>query len=259
MCFLKVATPNQKHEGGPTLNGRLRRAFASPRLSGNYALVSMVRMILTLLWVGGRRLRHIDSILHDPMVRRLARLRIVSHERTLSRWLKQFSRGTVLRLAGVNTELVSETLRTVRAQPVTLDIDGSSYYPKLARVAQTGQILAVNNGPGNVSDGKYAQHFLRDVMRPVRAELGAVVVECRLDEASFQCPVLATLEQLGVEYAIKVPMYQWLGLNFVIRRHRRWKPKAGSDCGSLTSRRSGGVTAASSQPSNGRPRLPDLG
>lgn len=228
------------------LNGRLRRAFAGHRISGDYSIVCMVRMILVLLWVGGRRLRHVDSIRHDPMVRRLAQLRIVPHERTLSRWLKQFTRKTVLRLARVNTELVSETLRTVGAQRVTLDIDGTvvstglqvawarrgynphhrkvpSYYPKLAHVAQTGQILAVKNCPGNVSDGKYAQHFLRDVVRQVRAELGSVVVECRLDGAFFQRPVLATLEQLGVEYALKVPMYQWLGLKFVIQGRRRWK------------------------------------
>ena len=110
----------------------------------------------------------------DPLMCRLARLRLLPHERTLSRWLKQFTYKSVRVLAEVNTRLVSETLRTLGCRRVTLDVDGSvvstglqvawakrgfnphhrkvpSYYPILAHVAQTGQILAVKNRPGQRS------------------------------------------------------------------------------------------------------------
>jgi nitroreductase len=73
------------------LDGRLRGAFARHGISGDYSLTSMVRLLLGLLWIGGRRLSHVDYVCADPLVCRLGRLRLLPHERTLSRWLKQFT------------------------------------------------------------------------------------------------------------------------------------------------------------------------
>lgn len=229
------------------LDGRLRRAFAKQQLAGDYSLPSMVRLLLGLLWIGGRRLSHVDYVRSDPLVCRLARLRLLPHERTLSRWLKQFTYRSVRVLAELNTQLVGETLRRLRCRRVTLDVDGSvvstglqvawaqrgynphhrkvpSYYPILAHVAQTGQILAVKNRPGNVHDGKRAEHFIRDVLRQARKELGALVTfEFRMDAAFFQRPVLEELSRRGAEYALKVPMFPWLGLRDIVKRCERWR------------------------------------
>ena len=229
------------------LDGRVRRAFAEQRFLGDYSVVSMIRLLLGLLWIGGRRLSHVDYVRADHLVCRLARLRLLPHERTLSRWLKQFTYRSVRILAELNTQLVSETLRRLRCRRVTLDVDGSivstglqvawakrgfnphhrkvpSYYPILAHVAQTGQILAVKNRPGNVHDGKRAEYFIRDLVRQARRELGsATVFEFRLDGAFFHRPMLEELSRRGVEYALKVPMHPWLGLKDVVRRCRRWR------------------------------------
>jgi hypothetical protein len=228
------------------LDRRLRRAFTQHRVAGDYSLTSMIRLLLALLWIGGRRLSHVDYVRGDPLVCRLARLRLLPHERTLSRWLKQLTYKTVRVLAELNTQLVSETLRKLRLRRVTLDVDGSiistglqvawakrgfnphhrkvpSYYPILTHVAQTGQILAVRNRPGNVHDGKRSEHFIRDVLRQARRELGATVIfEFRLDGAFFQRPVLEELLRRGVEYAVKVPMHPWLDLKAVVQKCRRW-------------------------------------
>jgi len=233
---------------GLDLDGRLRRAFAKLWIEGDYSLLSMTRLLLGLLWIGGRRLSHVDYVRSDPMVCRLARLRLLPHERTLSRWLKQFTYRSVRVLAELNTQLVSETLRLLGCRRVTLDVDGSvvstglqvawaqrgfnphhrkvpSYYPILAHVAQTGQILAVKNRPGNVHDGKRAEYFIRDVMRQARKELGSwVTFEFRLDGAFFQRPVLEELSRRGTQYALKVPMFPWLGLRAVVKRCERWRP-----------------------------------
>ena len=107
------------------LDGRLRGAFVKRGISADYSPTSMVRLLLGLLWVGGRRLSHVDYLRADPLVCRLARLRLVPHERTLSRWLKQFTYKSVRVLAELNTRLVSETLRTLGCRRVTLDVDGS--------------------------------------------------------------------------------------------------------------------------------------
>ena len=228
------------------LDGRVRRAFTHVRFSGDYSVVSMIRLLVGLLWIGGRRLSHVDYVRSDALVCRLARLRQLPHERTLSRWLKQFTYKSVRGLAELNTQLVSETLRRLRCRRVTLDVDGSvistglqvawakrgfnphhrkvpSYYPILAHVAQTGQILAAKNRPGNVHDGKRAECFVRDVVRTARKELGAgTVFEMRLDGAFFHRPMLEELSRRGVEYALKVPMHPWLGLKEVVQGCRRW-------------------------------------
>jgi hypothetical protein len=231
---------------GIELDRRIRRAFAGSSMAGDYPVVSMIRLVLTLLWIGGRRLSHVGFVQADPMVLRLACLRRLPHERTLSRWLKQFTSKTVGILARLNAQVVVETLRLLGARRVTVDVDGSvistglqvswaqrgfnphrrkvpSYYPILAHVAQTGQVFAVRTRPGNVHDGKGSEHFLREVTSGIRAELGRrTVMEFRLDGAFFLRPVLEALGRLDVEYALKVPMHQWLGLKPMIANRCRW-------------------------------------
>jgi hypothetical protein len=107
------------------LDGRIRRAFTQFGFSGDFSVVSMIRLLVGLLWIGGRRLSHVDYVRSDALVCRLARLRQLPHERTLSRWLKQFTYKSVRALAKLNTQLVSETLRRLRSRRVTLDVDGS--------------------------------------------------------------------------------------------------------------------------------------
>jgi hypothetical protein len=229
------------------LDGRVRRALAKHPLAGDYSLASMIRLLLGLLWIGARRLSHVDYVRGDPLVCRLARLRRLPHERTLSRWLKQFTYRSLRALGELNTQLVSETLRRLGCRRVTLDVDGSvistglqvawahrgfnphhrkvpSYYPILAHVAQTGQILAVKNRPGKVHDGKRAEYFIRDVLRQARGELGTLVTfEFRLDGAFFQRPVLEELSRRGAQYALKVPIVPWLGLRDIVKRCERWR------------------------------------
>ncbi|NIN72412.1 MAG: transposase, partial [Gemmatimonadetes bacterium] len=45
----------------------------------------------------------------------------------------------------------------------------------------------------------------------------------RLDGAFFRREILTFLETSGVEYAIKAPLWDWLGIRDEIRRRRRWK------------------------------------
>jgi hypothetical protein len=59
-----------------------------------------------------------------------------------------------------------------------------SYYPLLAHLAQTGQILRLKNRPGNVHDSKGAEAFMRELIDELRARLGrSLVLELRMDAA----------------------------------------------------------------------------
>ena len=98
-----------------------------------------------------------------------------------------------------------------------------SYYPLLAHLAQTGQILRLKNRPGNVHDSKGAERFVRELIGEIRARLGrALTLEFRMDAAFFQQNLLKLLARLGCFYAVKVPFCQWTGVKALVAAQARW-------------------------------------
>lgn len=227
-------------------NTLVRRHFAGVPAWGDYGVVAMVRLLIGLLVVGGRRLRHVAYLADDPLVRRFAGLRRLPTARTLSRWLKHFTMTTVGRLQDLNTAIVARVMPTLGLRTLTIDVDGvvvstgqqverafrgfnphrrkvPSYYPILAHVAETTHILRVKNRSGNVHDGKASLSFLRDVWDQVVATVAHPRhVRFRMDGAFFREDVLRWLGARAVGYAIKVPFYVWLDLQASIRTQRHW-------------------------------------
>jgi len=72
-------------------NRQVRRAWADAPQNGDFGIVSMVRLVVGLVIVGGRRLRHLAYLADDPVFQRLGGVRVVPTARTLSRWLTRFS------------------------------------------------------------------------------------------------------------------------------------------------------------------------
>ena len=93
-------------------NALVREVFRGTTTWGDYGVVAMVRLLVGLLIVGGRRLRHVAYVADDPLFRRFAGLHRVPTARTVSRWLKQFTMTTVGRLQDLN-----EWPNTVRVIP----------------------------------------------------------------------------------------------------------------------------------------------
>jgi hypothetical protein len=227
-------------------NGMVRDSFRGTTLGGDYGVVAMVRLLLGLLVVGGRRLRHIAYLADDPLVRRFSALRRLPTARTVSRWLKSFTMTTVDRLQDLNAGVVARVLPAIGLRTVTIDVDGvvvstgqqverafrgfnphhrkvPSYYPILAHVAETSHILRVKNRSGNVHDGKASLPFLRELWEQLVATVGrGRGVRFRMDAAFFREDVLRWLGGRGVGYAIKVPFYTWLDLQAHIRTQRTW-------------------------------------
>ena len=224
---------------------RLRRHLSSSDPAGDYGSVAIVRLMLGMMMVGARRLRHVHHLVGDPVIGRFCGLRVLPGDRTLSRWLGRCSARVRAALQTFNGELVAEALRPLKLRRVTIDVDGTvvstglqveramrgfnphhrkvkSYYPILAHVAQTGHVLRVRNRSGNVHDGKASPPFLRDLFAQVWRDLGRRVrIEMRLDGAFFRPEIVSWLATRA-EYAIKVPFYPWLGLKAVVQRCRRW-------------------------------------
>ena len=177
---------------------------------------------------------------------RLCGLTRLPTPRTVGRWLAAFRARHLPRLQRVNALVVARAIRHAGLRRLTIDVDGSvvstgqqvqwahrgynphhrkvpSYYPITAYEAQSGQVLRVQNRPGNVDDAKAARRFLRDLFAQLRAMLGAgYPLEFRMDGAFFRRYIIAQLEQARAEYAIKVPFYAWVGLKERVRQTRVW-------------------------------------
>jgi Transposase DDE domain group 1 len=225
---------------------RVREAFASSPLGGDYGTTRMMMVVLGLLLVGGRRIEHLKYMAGDPLFERFCGLARVPSLRTVVNWLKSFTRRTVAALAALNRDLVLDQIAALGLRRATIDLDGTvlrtglqvawaqrgynphhpkdpSYYPLLAHLAQTGQILRVKNRPGNVNDSHGALGVIRDIVGKLRARFGrALIVEFRADAALFQAEILHLLPRLGCLYAIKVPMWRWLGIRPLIAAQKTW-------------------------------------
>jgi hypothetical protein len=226
---------------------RLREVFSIRRFDSDYGSFRITLALIGMLLLGGTRLRHLAQLERDPLFLRFARLQKLPCERTVSRTLKETTVAVRDRMSDLLRELAYDTAREAGLSRLTLDLDGSvlrtglcaegaergfnphhpkdkSYYPLTAHLAQTSQVLAVQNRPGNVHDSEGALDLLSFLVDDVRSELGPRHLEARLDGAFFRREILEYLEGSGVEYGIKAPLWDWLGIRALIgKKRRRWK------------------------------------
>ena len=230
------------------LGARLRAACAG--LGGDYGGARLALLVLSLFYVGARRLDQLRYLAGDPLLARFCGLARLPTARTVVNWLKQFTQATLAPLVQLNQDLVLDAITRLKLPRLTIDVDGTvvrtgatvawafrgfnphhrkdpSYYPLLAHLAQTGHILRLKNRPGNVHDSKQAVAFLRDLIAGLRAPLGRrVPLEFRMDAAFCQPAVFRLLAARGCAYAIKVGYWHWLPLKQLAAERQRWLPVA---------------------------------
>ena len=236
------------------LNARIRGALGK-RAGGDYGCTHLVLLVIGLLVVGARRLQHLRYLANDSLFARFCGLARIPSDRTVVNWLKQFTQASLGALARINSELLYAQIQKLGRRRLTIDLDGTvirtggkvvwalrgfnphhpkdpSYYPLLAHLAQTGQILRLKNRPGNVHDSKGAERFVRELIGEIRAHLGrAPTLEFRMDAAFFQQNLLKLLNRQGCFYAVKVPLCRWTGVKALIAAQARWTAVAGDiDC-----------------------------
>jgi len=224
----------------------IRSSFEGGPLGGDFGATAMIRLLVGLLVVGGRRLEHLAYMANDPLIQRFCQLRVLPAARTVSRWLKRFTMRTVERLQGLNAAVIAYVIPGLKLHTMTVDVDGTvvstglqverarrgynphhrkvpSYYPIMAHLAETTHILRVRNRSGNVHDGKASLGFLRELWGQLLALAPrAARIRFRMDGAFFREDVLKWLRGRGAGYALKVPFYHWLDLQQHIRRQKRW-------------------------------------
>ena len=106
---------------GTGFNALVRGAFAGTPMWGDFGAVAMVRIVIGLLIVGGRRLRHLAFVEDDPLFQRFCEVQIVPTARTVSRWLQGFTMTTVAHLQQINTVVIARVLTTLGLRTWTIE------------------------------------------------------------------------------------------------------------------------------------------
>ena len=225
---------------------RLRAIFVDRCFDSDYGSFRCVLVVVGMLLLGGSRLSHVRVLDRDLLFRRFVRLQRLPDERTLARNLKELTSGYRDRLNELLREIAYATHAGLGLERATIELDGTvlrtgecaegaergfnphhpkdpSYYPLTAHLAQTSQLLGVWNRPGNVNDAVGAAEKLAFLLADAKRRLGRLPIEVRLDGAFFQKAVLEVLTASRVEYAVKVPMWRWLGVREKVADRKRWK------------------------------------
>jgi Transposase DDE domain group 1 len=233
----------RRYLSGLGLRRRLEQAIDVP---SDYGAARILLALMGMLIVGGVRVTHLAFLGVDPVLLRFCGLKRLPSDRTVVDLLKRITPQTLFALSDLIRDLVYDQIERSKLARLTIDLDGTvlrtgakvdgaargfnphhpkdpSYYPLTAHVAQTGQILRVWNRPGNVNDSHNAPGFLRVVLRELRERFGSrMPLELRMDGAFFLPTVLRFLDTERVEWSMKVPLWQWLGVREEISRRQRW-------------------------------------
>jgi hypothetical protein len=102
---------------------RLRQALAD--LRSDYGSARLVLVILSLFYVGARRLEHLRYLGSDPLLTRFCGLARLPTRRTVANWLRRFTQETLAPLIALNRDLVTEALARLNLARLTIDVNGS--------------------------------------------------------------------------------------------------------------------------------------
>src|SRR5690625_4984585 len=86
---------------------------------------------------------------------------------------------------------------------------GSGHHPLVAFLDETGDCLGVIWRAGNANTAEGAEEWIRTLVARLRSA-GLLEITLRLDKGFFSRSMVATLEDLGVRYVLKVPSYRWV-------------------------------------------------
>ena len=224
----------------------MRSRLKKIRKAGDYAVFSLVYLLLLFVAVGGQRPGHLKYFGADGLLARMAWLRRIPGRSTISRFFLACRKEIVTYVGEANVDYVVGCLRRLCGEAltaITLDVDGTvistrghqgfaakgynpikkgarSYFPLTVHVSETGQFIEISHRPGNSADNEGADVLLRRVVRRLKREFPGVTIRVRMDSAFFEDKLLGVLENEGVKYVVVAKMYASLSLR--AKNRKRW-------------------------------------
>jgi hypothetical protein len=233
---LKISFNNRrvtKHGGYALLEGffkwigldRLLAQVKLRRRERSYRVKDLLRILLDIILLGVERVSNVALLSKDALLAGLRDLPRLPDDSTLFRFLQSFSAAEVEQLEEVTRKLMKKYSKIKGAVEVTLDFDSTliplygqqegsaigynpykpgrpSYYPKLAFMAETGELLSVKLEPGNVRATSGFLDFYKRAQQKLPRNY--VLTAVRGDAAFYKEEFLQTFETDCIFYAIKV-------------------------------------------------------
>ena len=227
------------------LKEKLQRCFSHVEGDSIYRFGTLMLQLIVQILIGKRRLRGRDHLVDDALVNRVVGVSTLSDVSTMSRMLSSLDPRCIQKVRAVSRELVLDRLEAEDLGVVTIDFDGSvqsskghaegtavgfnkvkkgarSYYPLLATVAQTGQVLDLHHRAGNVHDSNGAPGFMSSTISHVRSRLPKARLESRFDSAFFNQDVLNAMTELGVQFTCSVPFARFPAFKKAVESTEKW-------------------------------------
>ena len=165
------------------LKNHLKRCFKEDNRM--FGVPVTVLLLIVHMILGNRRLREMDYYNDDPMLCRALGISKLPDVSTISRTLGSVTEHGYENLKSLSQNIVIDRLKNDKHPRLTIDFDGTvistkgraegsavgynkskkgsrSYYPLMATVAQTSQILNWKHRPGNVHDSNGAFEFIAE-------------------------------------------------------------------------------------------------
>ena len=200
-----------------------------------------VLSLVAAMLVGGTHIDHADRLRAGATAGVLP-YRVMAPS-TLGTFLRSFGRDDM----GLVDAALEETLRRVWAAGagpgdggVTIDVDSTvcgvcgkakegagfghdgvlSYHPLLATRAETGEIIAARLREGGSQRGNVG--FVAEAVGRVRRAGASGPITLRADSGFYSYNMVATLNKLGVDYSITVPLYSNVGAAIGAIAQKAW-------------------------------------
>ena len=225
---------------------RLCRCFAHLDGAAIFRHGTVMLLLVVQILVGQRRLRDLDLLEGDPMVKRVLGLATLPDVATVSRVLSGSDQRCVDAVGRLARTMVLDRLEAQSFRLVTTDYDGSvqstkghaegtavgfnkkkkgarSYYPLLCTIPQTAQVFALHHRPGNVHDSNGALEFMQACHAEIRSRLPRVRLESRFDSAFFNEKLLNALDKDDVEFTGSVPFARFPDLKRRVQAVDKWQ------------------------------------
>jgi len=224
----------------------LRSRLKNIRRVGDYAVFSLVYLLLLFISVGGRRPGHLKYFGADGLLGRMAWLRRIPAKSTIARFFMACGKELVGYIGEANVDFVVGCLRRLGGETlsaITLDVDGTvistrghqgfaakgynpikkgarSYRPLTVHVSETGQFIEINHRPGDAADNEGADVLLGKTIRRLKREFPSTTLRARMDSAFFEDALLRMLEAEKVKYTVVAKLYESLAL--VVKECTSW-------------------------------------
>ena len=214
--------------------------FPPPGSNRSYDNSTIVNTFVLMLNEGASCLEDVYHLHTEAELLKLLGIQELPGADTLARWLHRHGEAGVPLVGEISRRVIAETLKLLRVDRVTLDIDATAilnnksgamwtylkhrgYMPIIGIIAQSGQVIAAEFRDGNVPPNFDNVGFIKQCQDQLLAA-GIVVGRVRSDSAGYQKVIIEGLAHQDIEFIIRAKLDTAIKTVIASVPEADWKP-----------------------------------